>query len=77
MLVYCILAAILGAAAALAVSILIRRSALKGKKEEILEQARLEAEKIKLDAENIKKDKILQAKERFLQLKSEHDQYVG
>ena len=77
MLVYYILAAILGAAIALAVSILIRRSALKGKREEILEQARLEAEKIKNDAENVKKDKILQAKERFLQLKSEHDQYVG
>ena len=77
MLVYCILAFILGAAVALAVYIFIRKQAMKGKKEEILEQARLEAEKIKNDAENIKKDKIFQAKERFLQLKSEHDQYVS
>ena len=61
MLVYYILAAILGAALALAISIFIRRQGLKGKREEILEQARLEAEKIKTDAENIKKDKILQA----------------
>ncbi|MBR3013123.1 MAG: ribonuclease Y [Bacteroidales bacterium] len=77
MLVYCILAAILGAVVALAVSIFIRKQTLKGKREEILEQARLEAEKIKNEAENIKKDKIFQAKERFLQLKSEHDQYVS
>ena len=43
---------------------------LKGKKEEILEKAELEGEKIK-------NEKILQAKEKFLSLKSEHEQYVN
>ncbi|MGN1212044.1 MAG: ribonuclease Y [Candidatus Cryptobacteroides sp.] len=43
---------------------------LKGKKEQILMKAELEAE-------NIKKEKILQAKEKFLQLKSEHEQYIN
>ena len=56
----------IGAAAALSIYILVRKSALKGKKDEILAQAELEGEKIK-------NEKILQAKEKFLTLKSEHD----
>ena len=44
LLVYCILAAILGAAVALAVSIFIRKQTLKGKKEEIIEKAEIEAD---------------------------------
>ncbi len=43
---------------------------LKGRKEEIIQQAEIEAE-------NIKKEKIFQAKEKFLQLKSEHEDYVN
>ena len=65
-----ILAALLGAAVALAIYIFLHKRSLKGKKEVILEQAELEAE-------NIKKEKIIQAKEKFLQLKSEHEQYVN
>ena len=59
-----------GAVVALAAYILIRRSILKGKKEEIIEKAEIEAEKIK-------NDKILQAKEKFLSLKSEHEEYIN
>ena len=61
---------IVGAALALAAYILIRKSILKGKREEILEKAEIEAEKIK-------NDKILQAKEKFLNLKAEHEEYVN
>ncbi len=67
---YCILAALAGAAVALAIYITLHRRSLKGRKEEILEQAELEGE-------NIKKEKIVQAKEKFLQLKSEHEQFVN
>jgi ribonucrease Y len=67
---YCILAALAGAAVALAIYITLHRRSLKGRKEDILEQAELEGE-------NIKKEKIVQAKEKFLQLKSEHEQYVN
>ena len=67
---YCILAALAGAAVALAIYITLHRRSLKGRREEILEQAELEGE-------NIKKEKIVQAKEKFLQLKSEHEQYVN
>ena len=59
-----------GAAVALALSILIRKSILKGKRDEILEKAEIEGEKIK-------NDKILQAKEKFLTLKGEHEQFVN
>ncbi len=59
-----------GAVLALTIYILVRRSILKGRKDEIIKKAELEAE-------NIKKEKILQAKEKFLQLKSEHDQQVA
>ena len=67
---YCILAALAGAAVALAIYITLHKRSLKGRKEEILEQAELEGE-------NIKKEKIVQAKEKFLQLKSEHEQFVN
>ena len=59
-----------GAVLALAAYILIRRSLLKGKSEEIIEKAEIEAEKIK-------NEKILQAKEKFLSLKSEHEEYIN
>ena len=59
-----------GAAIALGVYILVRRSILKGKREEILEKAELEGEKIK-------NDRILQAKEKYLSLKSEHEKMVN
>lgn len=65
-----ILAALVGAIIALVIYIVVHRITLKGKKEEILEQA-------KQEAENIKKEKIFQAKEKFLQLKSEHEQYIN
>jgi ribonuclease Y len=59
-----------GAAIALAAYIIVRRSILKGKKEEILEKAEIEAEKIK-------NERILQAKEKYLSLKSEHEKMVN
>ena len=70
MLLYYILAAVAGAIIALAVYILISRSAAKGRANAIIEKAELEAE-------NIKQQKILQSKERILQLKSEHESFVN
>ena len=65
-----VLCAVIGAVAALATYILIRKMLLKGQKEEIIKKAEIEAE-------GIKKEKIFQAKEKFLQLKSEHEQYIN
>ena len=59
-----------GAVLALAASILIRRYILKGKRDEILEKAEIEGEKIK-------NERILQAKEKYLNLKSEHEKAVN
>lgn len=59
-----------GAAIAIAIYLAIHKAIMKGRKEEIIEQA-------KIEAESIKKEKILQAKEKFLQLKSDHDKYVN
>ena len=69
-IVYCILSALAGAGIALMTYIGVRRKVLKGRRDEILEKAELEAE-------NIKKEKIFQAKEKFLQLKSEHEKTVN
>lgn len=65
-----LIAALIGAAVALAAYIVVRRIILKGQKDEILAKAEIEAE-------GIKNEKIHQAKEKFLQLKSEHEQYIG
>lgn len=46
------------------------RKALERKSQQVLKEARIEAEVVK-------KEKILQAKEKFLQLKSEHEKYVS
>ena len=62
--------AAIAAAVAIGVYIAVHRAILKGRKEDIIEKAELEAE-------NIKKEKILQAKEKFLQLKSEHEKYIN
>lgn len=70
MVLYYILSALAGAAVALGVGIAVRRIVLKGRKNEIIEKAELEAE-------NIKQEKIFQAKEKFLQLKSEHEKTVN
>ena len=59
-----------GAVIALAAYIIIQRIVLKGRKNEIIAKAEIEAE-------GIKKDKIHQAREKFLQLKSEHEQYIN
>ena len=64
------MSALAGAIIALGAYIAVRKIILKGKREEILEKARIEAE-------SIKKEKIYQAKEKFLQLKSEHEQYIN
>ena len=69
-ILYYIIAAIAGAVIALVCYAAIRKIILKGKKDEILEKAQLEAE-------SIKQVKIFQAKEKFLQLKSEHEQYIN
>lgn len=70
MVLYYILSALVGAAVALGAWIAVRRIVLKGRKDEIIEKAELEAE-------NIKQEKIFQAKEKFLQLKSEHEKTVN
>ena len=70
MVLYYILAFLAGAAVALAVYILVRKSASKGRADAIIEKARLEAE-------SIKQEKMLQAKEKYLQLKSEHESFVN
>ena len=59
-----------GAVVALAVYILLRKSMLKGKRDEILEKAEIEGEKIK-------NERILQAKEKYLSLKAEHEKTVN
>ena len=59
-----------GAILALVIYILIRRAILKGKKDEILEKAEIEGEKIK-------NERILQAKEKYLSLKGEHEKMVN
>ena len=69
-IIYYIIAAAAGAILALGCYIIVKKIMLNGKKEEILEKAELEAEKIK-------QEKIFQAKEKFLQLKSEHEQYIN
>ena len=69
-ILYYIIAAIAGAVIALVCYAAVRKIILKGKKDEILEKALLEAE-------SIKQEKIFQAKEKFLQLKSEHEQYIN
>lgn len=65
-----VLTAVLSACVALAVYILIRKRMLKGKAEEIIEQA-------KVKAEALKKEKIFQAREKFMQLKTEHEKFVN
>ena len=64
------LTALLGAVIALGTYIYVRKLMLNGRKEEIIQKAEVEAEKIKTE-------KILQAKEKFIQLKSEHEQYIN
>ena len=59
-----ILAAIGGAILALAAYLIIHNSIMKGRRDEIIEKAHA-------DAERIKQERILQAKEKILQLKSE------
>ena len=59
-----------GGGISLAAYIMVRRSILKGKRDEIIEKAELEAEKIK-------NERILQAKEKYLSLKSEHEKMVN
>lgn len=68
--IFYIISAVAGAVFALAIYIVVRRIVLKGRKEEIIQKAEIEAE-------GIKKEKIFQAKEKFLQLKSEHEQYIN
>ena len=70
MFIYYILSAFGGALLALTIYLVTKRIIMKGRRDEIIEKAELEAE-------NIKKEKILQAKEKFLQLKSEHEKYVN
>ncbi len=69
-MLYYILSAIAGAIVALAVYIIIRKASLKGRRDNLLQKAELEAE-------SIKQQKILQAKEKFIQLKSEHEDYIS
>ena len=64
------LTALLGAVIALGTYIYVRELTLNGRKEEIIQKAEVEADKIKTE-------KILQAKEKFIQLKSEHEQYIN
>ena len=59
-----------GAVLALGLYIAIRSAILKGKRDEILEKAEIEGEKIK-------NERILQAKEKYLSLRSEHEKAVN
>ena len=63
-LLYLLIGLVVGAGLGIGLYILIRRSILKGKRDEILEKAEIEGEKIK-------NERILQAKEKYLNLKSE------
>jgi len=65
-----LLAAIAGAAIALAIYIILARSSAKGRAEAIIQKAQLEAEQIK-------QERMLQAKEKYLQLKSEYESHVN
>lgn len=67
---FLILAALVGAGAALLIYTLVRNNIMKGRKDAIIEKAEIEAE-------NIKKERILQAKEKYLQLKGEHEKMVN
>lgn len=65
-----LLSAVSGALVALALYIIITRLMRKGKADEIIEKANLEAS-------SIKQQKALEAKEHFFQLKTEHEQRVN
>lgn len=65
-----LLSAVLGAIAALAVYIAVTRRMRKGKADEIIRKAEMEAA-------GIKQQKALEAKEHFFQLKTEHEQKVN
>ena len=69
-LISIIIGVVAGAVLALGIYIPVRRSILKGKRDEILEKAEIEGEKIK-------NERILQAKEKYLNLKSEYDKTVN
>ena len=69
-LLYLLIGLVVGAGLGIGLYILIRRSILKGKRDEILEKAEIEGEKIK-------NERILQAKEKYLNLKSEHEKAVN
>jgi len=60
----------IGAVVALGAYLIIRKLILKGRRDEIIEKAEIEGEKIK-------NEKILQAREKYLQLKSEHERTVN
>ncbi|MBW6478354.1 MAG: ribonuclease Y [Bacteroidales bacterium] len=62
--------ALVAVGAGIAASATFLRRTLEKKSQQILKDA-------KTEAEVIKKEKILQAKEKFLQLKSEHEKYVS
>ena len=61
---------VVGAVIAIVLYIVIRKAILKGKKDEILEKAEIEGERIK-------NERILQAKEKYLSLKAEHEKTVN
>ena len=65
-----IIGIVVGAVIATCLCIFIRKAVLKGKKDDILEKAEIEGEKIK-------NERILQAKEKYLSLKSEHEKMVN
>ena len=65
-----ILLCIVSAVLAIVVYALVSKVLRKGRKDDIIKQAEIEAEKIK-------NDKIFQAKEKFLHLKEEHEKYIN
>ena len=68
--IFIIIAFFAGAAVSIGIYLIVRKTMLKGRRDEIIVKAEQEGEAIK-------KEKIFQAKEKFLQLKSEHEQYVN
>ena len=65
-----IIAVIVTALVSVGVMLLLQRTALRKKADQIIKTAEQEGE-------SIKKEKIFQAKEKFLQLKSEHETFIN
>lgn len=69
-ILYVVLAAIAGIAGGVFYSTSVIKKSIEKKSQQLIDEA-------KAEAEVLKKDRILEAKEKFIKLKSEHDNYVN